>query len=153
MSPQQSLEQSYLILFNFLLLSKRRVFTVGADYGLSGMQTVLLVMLDSPRPMHHFKVLFNCDASNITGIVDGLEEKDLVERFSDPTDRRLKMVRLKPAGDVVRAAVLDQLTGHDTPLLSRLDADELQTFIELLEKITAGERHCPAEGKVQHGKG
>lgn len=151
MSPQQSLEQSYLILFHFLLLSKRHVFTIGADYGLSGMQTVTLVMLDRPRPMRYFTELFNCDASNITGIVDGLEEKDLAERFSDPTDRRLKMVRLKPAGDVVRTAVLDQLTGHDTPLLSRLDADELQTFITLLEKITAGEKQCPAARKVHYG--
>jgi DNA-binding MarR family transcriptional regulator len=144
-SPQQSLEQSYLILFHFLLLSKRRIFSIGADYGLSGMQTILAVMLDRPRPMHHFKKLFNCDASNITGIVDGLEEKGLAERCSDPKDRRLKMVRLSPAGKALRTSIMEQFAAHDSPLLSRLDARELKMFIALLEKITAGEQNCPAQ--------
>jgi DNA-binding MarR family transcriptional regulator len=40
-----------------------------------------------------------CDASNITGIVDRLEAKELVVRTADPGDRRVKLIERTRAGD------------------------------------------------------
>jgi DNA-binding MarR family transcriptional regulator len=141
MSQQTSLEQSYLVLLNFLMLSKRRVFELGAESGLTGMQAMMLFMLDHPRPMHNFKKVFNCDASNITGLVDGLEQKQLASRYEDQADRRIKMVKLEPKGKRARTTLLRNLSAHGSPLLSKLNPAELQTFIALLEKITTGEQH------------
>jgi DNA-binding MarR family transcriptional regulator len=138
MTAAESIEQSYLALFKFLLLSKHRVFELGSKYGLSGMQTMLLCLLDSPRPMNNFRKVFNCDASNITGIVDGLEHKQLVKRFEDANDRRLKMVKLEPKGQRLRGELMKSLTTANSPLLSKLTRIELKTFIQLLEKITKG---------------
>jgi DNA-binding MarR family transcriptional regulator len=138
MAQQESLQKSYLVLFKFLMLSKRRVFELGANYGLTGMQTMMLVLLEHPRPMNNFRKVFNCDASNITGLVDGLEQKQLASRYEDSEDRRIKMVRLEPKGKRLRTAVMKRFTTLDSPLLSKLSPTELTTFVSLLEKITAG---------------
>ena len=141
MAKQNTLEQSYLALVEFLLLSKRRVFELGSEFSLTGMQAMMLFMLDRPRSMHSFKQTFNCDASNITGLVDGLEQKKLASRYENSDDRRVKMVELLPLGRRTRSALLRQLTSHGSPLLSRLSTNELRTFIELLHKLTSDELH------------
>lgn len=140
MSHETSLEQSYLVLLRFLMLSKRRLIELGAECDLTSMQVMMLFMLDQPRPMNNFKKIFNCDASNITGLVDGLEQKQLASRYEDPKDRRLKMVRLETKGKRVRTALLRNLTSTGSPLLSKLTPTELATFVKLLKKITAGEQ-------------
>ncbi len=44
----------------------------------------------------------HCDPSNVTFLVDRLEERGLVERSDDPTDRRVKAISLTPAGVAAR---------------------------------------------------
>lgn len=142
MQHSQSLEKSYLTLFKFLMLSKRRVFDLGTELGLTGMQTMMLFLLDVPRPMNKFRKLFNCDPSNITGLVDGLEQKQLARRYESPTDRRIKMVKLEPKGTQVRRLLMQSFMTHNSPLLSQLTTEELTTFIHLLEKITTRAEHA-----------
>lgn len=139
MPQETSLEQSYLVLVKFLMLSKRRIFELGSEHDITGMQAMTVFLLDSPRPIGSLRKIYNCDASNITGIIDGLEQKGLVTRYEDPADRRLKMVELTPEGLNIRIAIIKQMMSHNSPLLSRLSADELVTFIALLQKITAPE--------------
>jgi DNA-binding MarR family transcriptional regulator len=87
--------------------------------------------------MSDFMKIFNCDASNVTGLVDGLEQKNLASRYEIQQDRRLKMVKLEAKGRRVRTALIKGLT-HGSPLLARLNPDELTIFVELLRKITSG---------------
>ncbi len=42
--------------------------------------------------------LLHCDPSNVTGIVDTLEERNLAERKPSEADRRVKVVELTAAG-------------------------------------------------------
>jgi DNA-binding MarR family transcriptional regulator len=118
------------------MLSKHRAIELGSEYGLTGMQTFMLLMLEKPRPMYSFKKVFNCDASNVTGLVDGLEQKDLASRFENPEDRRLKMVELDKRGREIRRAMLKKIAARDGPIFSRLTAEEFDDFIRLLQKIT-----------------
>lgn len=136
MSQQLSLEQSYLALVEFLMLSKQRLIEIGTKYHLSGMQTITLLLLEEPRPMGTFRHIFNCDASNVTGIIDGLEQKQLVRRFESSTDRRIKMIQLLAHGKRVRATILHQLTSDDQYILANLTPDEAASFIDLVHKIT-----------------
>lgn len=136
MTQQATLEQSYLVLVRFLLLSKKQVIDLGAEYGLTGMQALLLFQLDQPRPMNIFSKIFNCDASNITGLVDGLVQKKLARRYEDPEDRRVKMVKLEAKGTRIRNSLVHDLTAQDNPLLAKLSPAEQQSFIKLLQKIT-----------------
>ncbi|MDE2028100.1 MAG: MarR family transcriptional regulator [Candidatus Omnitrophica bacterium] len=44
--------------------------------------------------------------ANITGLVDSLSRKGLVERIDDPNDRRVNMIKLLPKGERLLDAVL-----------------------------------------------
>jgi DNA-binding MarR family transcriptional regulator len=137
MATTTSLEESYLVLIEFLMLSKRRIIELGAESGLTGMQAMMLFCLSKPRPMNSFSKMFNCDASNVTGLVDGLEQKKLASRYESTKDRRIKMVKLEPKGEQVRSALLSRMTDQDSPILSKLTPKEFQVFITLLQKINA----------------
>jgi DNA-binding MarR family transcriptional regulator len=141
---QSSLEQSYLVLIEFLMLSKRRVIEAADEFGLTGMQAMTLFLLDRPRPMNSFGKIFNCDPSNVTGIIDGLESKGLVKRFEHPKDRRIKMVELCEAGTPIREAMIRELTGPDSAILQNLTTDEVDEFVRLVGKIT--DTRCPSSG-------
>jgi DNA-binding MarR family transcriptional regulator len=130
-------EESYLVLIKFLIESKQRLFELGAKQGLSRMQVVILLLLDAPHPMGTFTKLLNCDPSNVTGIVDGLEQKGLAARYDVEGDRRIKMVKLSPKGRRVRAGLLRKLTASDDYLLAKLTPAETEIFIKLVRKITA----------------
>jgi DNA-binding MarR family transcriptional regulator len=62
-----------------------------------------LRMLDQPRTMSEIAAVLDCDNSNVTGIVDGLEEKGLATRRPSETDRRVKLIALTAKGRKVRA--------------------------------------------------
>jgi DNA-binding MarR family transcriptional regulator len=57
-----------------------------------------LRILDKPRTMSEMATTLRCDNSNVTGIVDGLEEKGLALREPSPGDRRVKLIALSPEG-------------------------------------------------------
>ena len=118
------------------MLSKKRLIEIGSTYHLSGMQTITLLLLEEPRPMGTFRHIFNCDASNVTGIIDGLEQKQLVKRFEVNSDRRIKMIKLLARGKHVRVALISQLTSDDQYILAKLTPDEAANFISLVQKIT-----------------
>src|SRR5665213_961489 len=106
MTKNISLEDSYLALVEFLMLSKRSVIDIGANYSLTPMQAMTLLFLNEDRPMNSFTTIFSCDPSNITGIVDGLQSKQLASRYESTTDRRIKMIKLEPKGAKIRAAFI-----------------------------------------------
>ena len=136
MSQITSLEESYLALVEFLMLSKRHLHEVGSGFELNGMQVVALILLTEPRPMHYFTKFFNCDPSNTTSMVDSLESKGIVTRIESESDRRIKNVTLLPKAKKTRAALLGTLSEHMKLPLSKLSPSEAQDFIKLVQKIT-----------------
>jgi DNA-binding MarR family transcriptional regulator len=70
-----------------------------AAAGLTATQAMMLTWLSEPTSMRQFAERMGCDASNITGIVDRLEVKELVVRTADPGDRRVKLIKRTRAGD------------------------------------------------------
>ena len=131
-----STEEAFIIFIKFLMFSKHRVIELGSNYGLTAMQTLTLFLLDRPCPMHSLRKAFNCDASNITGLIDGLEQKELASRYESPEDRRIKMVRLEQRGREIRRSLLHLLGKQDSPILTKLSPKEYDTFIGLLQKVT-----------------
>lgn len=68
-----------------------------------------LRMLEEPRSMSQLADLLHCDNSNVTGIVDNLEEKDLAIRYPSETDRRIKVVELTVKGEILMRRVRREL--------------------------------------------
>lgn len=103
------------------------------------MQAFTLLLTDNERPksMGGFCKLYDCDASNMTGIIDGLESKGLVMRSDHPTDRRVKVIRLLPAGKKLKTQITRKLAQANSSLLDVLNEDEVKEFVRLIEKLSA----------------
>jgi DNA-binding MarR family transcriptional regulator len=75
------------------------------------------------------------DRSDLVSFLDELEERGLVVRTADTTDRRRKIVALTPAGEQLLGG-LDQLVfAADEELLAGLSAEERATLVRLLQRI------------------
>ncbi len=104
------------------------------DLGLSMPQAVALRYLEHPVPMRNLARAMGCDASNLTGIADRLEERGLAERRLDPCDRRVKLLVLTERGVAARAAIHRSMA-NDIAGLSRLTPTERELFTELLWRV------------------
>ena len=51
--------------------------------------------------MRRLAATMHCEASNLTGLVDKLERRGLVERRTDPADRRVRVLALTEEGEEV----------------------------------------------------
>jgi DNA-binding MarR family transcriptional regulator len=65
--------------------------------------------LEQPEPMGRMAELLHCDPSNVTGIVDTLEERNLAKRKPSEADRRVKVVELTAAGKKLRARASEEM--------------------------------------------
>jgi DNA-binding MarR family transcriptional regulator len=68
-----------------------------------------LRFLEQPQTMGRMAELLHCDPSNVTGIVDALEERDLAGRKPSADDRRVKVVELTAAGKKMRARAVEEM--------------------------------------------
>ncbi len=66
-------------------------------------------LLDQPRTMSEIAAFLHCDPSNVTGIVDGLEEKGLAERRPSERDRRVKLIELTAEGRRLRVRLTREI--------------------------------------------
>jgi DNA-binding MarR family transcriptional regulator len=103
-----------------------------APLGLTEPQALLIRRLREPMSMGTAAEALRCDASNLTGIVDRLEKRGLVERRTLATDRRVKELVLTDAGREVLGQLEELVTA--APGLSDLAGDEQDALIGLLRR-------------------
>jgi DNA-binding MarR family transcriptional regulator len=89
--------------------------------------------LDRPRAMSEIAAFLHCDNSNVTGIVDGLEEKGLATRRPSEGDRRVKLIELTAAGRQVRSRVTHALEKPPAWIEGLSEADR-RTLRDLLRR-------------------
>lgn len=75
------------------------------------------------------------DHPNITRLIDALEQRALVQRAPDPTDRRRSLVSLTPAGQELIGNLLPQVVAERARIFRGLAPAELATLAALLRKI------------------
>jgi DNA-binding MarR family transcriptional regulator len=85
--------------------------------------------------MRSLAEMWNCDASFVTVVVDGLEHRGLVERQVADYDRRIKTVELTQEGVASRERALDAVYAPRAGFLA-LTASEQETLARLLRKMT-----------------
>ncbi len=118
---------------------------VGLTPGL--MKALLSMRPGAPWPMKDLAGEWRCDASYVTSLVDGLEERGIVARHAHPGDRRAKIIALTDVGERVREDVLRRL--HEPPpCLDALTAAEVTVLRDLLAKLVAA---GAAPGEVAGG--
>jgi DNA-binding MarR family transcriptional regulator len=106
---------------------------LAAQHGLSAVQAKVLLQLqpESAVTMRTLAGQLQYDASNLTGVVDRLENMGAVRRQAQPHDRRAKGVLLTAEGERLRQAFWERLTSRSGPL-GRLNSGELTSLRTLL---------------------
>jgi DNA-binding MarR family transcriptional regulator len=127
--------EAWSLLLELLLAERGRVPAIAATLRLSPVQCHVLRLLEPGKPvsMRHVAEGLACDASNVTGIVDRLEARGLLERRSAAHDRRLRVLVVTRRGAAVRARLLARLTAPPPPI-ARLTAADQRTLCVLLRR-------------------
>jgi MarR family transcriptional regulator, organic hydroperoxide resistance regulator len=122
-------------MFELIHLSKRRFMAIASEFDLSPPQVMALRQLDpaEPKPMSELAIALRCDNSNVTGIVDRLEDRGLVQRRPGEHDRRVKMLMITERGAQVRAGLAARL---DEPpeALANLSPEDQRALRDIMRR-------------------
>ncbi|MET8812964.1 MarR family transcriptional regulator [Streptomyces sp. NPDC004549] len=106
-----------------------------AAHALTGPQARLLSLLAlEPLPMRRLAQRLKCEPSNVTGIVDRLESRGLVERRPDSGDRRVKLAAATEEGLSVARDLREGLRFAREPLAGLSD-EERGSLRDLLRRM------------------
>ena len=100
------------------------------------LKALLSLEPDGAEPMRVLAKGWGCDASWVTGIIDGLEERGYVERRVLATDRRVKVVQVTPVGEQAKGRALERLHEPPAAITSLSQADQV-ALRDLLRKVRA----------------
>ncbi|MET8029394.1 MarR family winged helix-turn-helix transcriptional regulator [Streptomyces avermitilis] len=108
------------------------------EHTLTGAQARLVSLLSlEPLPMRRLAEKLKCEPSNVTGIVDRLEARGLVERRPDPADRRVKLAACTEEGHRVARGLRDSLDFAREPLAGLSHEERLSLRALLLRMLEA----------------
>jgi DNA-binding MarR family transcriptional regulator len=122
------------LLFAIADETKTRALEALAEYDLTLTQGLALHELEQPQRMRELAETLGFDASHVTGIVDGLEDRGLVERRADPHDRRVKVLVITAAGAKLRREIEGRVFLPPSGL-ERLTAAQCRELRELLVAV------------------
>jgi len=120
----------------FFTYGRPRIMSAGHELDLSPPQAIVLRMLDEPRPMSELASMMRCDNSNLTGIVDRLEERGLVERTAAERDRRVKLIALTEDGRELRGE-LSRRMAVPPDVLAQLSSTDQRALRDILARALA----------------
>lgn len=104
-------------------------------HALTGAQARVLRLLSlEPAPMRRIAQKLHCEPSNVTGIVDRLEARGLVERRPDPADRRVKLAAATEKGRETANLLRESLDFAREPL-AELTVAERTVLRSLLRRM------------------
>lgn len=77
------------------------------------------------------------DKTRIIDVLDDLQDRGLIRREPDPSDRRARLLALTPAGRRLRDRVRRDIRREEERVLSSLPADERAVFLRALHRLSA----------------
>lgn len=108
------------------------------------LKALLSLDADDAEPMRALAKGWGCDASWVTGIIDGLEERGYVERQVLAADRRVKVVQVTDLGEKAKARAMDCLQ-EPPAAIAALDVADQEALRDILRKVRAISR-CRSAG-------
>ncbi|MGY0498512.1 MarR family winged helix-turn-helix transcriptional regulator [Nocardia sp. FBN12] len=107
----------------------------------------LTVLRRGPVAMRALANRLGCDASNVTGIINRLEKRGLVQREASPSDRRVTNLVITPEGERVTDAIRARMHTTEQGLNGLSDQDRAH-LSDLLERVFPGRSPGPCEGRA-----
>ena len=141
--PTELVASSLFLLKRLGFAAKSRSLEMYEQEDLNPYHYAILALLDEGLPETQAAIAdsLGYDRGTLVGLLDELEEKELIERKRDPDDRRRHIVRLTADGKrtLARLRALNKRLEDD--FLAPLDAEQRQALHSLLLELAA--RHEP----------
>jgi len=122
------------LLFSYVERLRAHFESVAAAHDLTVMQAKVLMFLGDAEPMRCVAENLGCDPSNITGVVDRLQDRGFLTRSEDPNDRRVKLLHATAAGKRLRETIglnlFREMPGMGE--LSRAQVADLRNLLSML---------------------
>ena len=139
------MDDTWELLMDLVMAERARIPQIAAEFQLSPPQVHALRMLEpeQPLPMGRLACALGCDASNVTGIVDRLEQRGLIERRPSDRDRRVKVLVVTSQGAKVRKALMIRLSEPPQSIAALSPADR-RRLAGLLRRALSRAAAAPA---------
>src|SRR5438552_17558162 len=113
----RQMNECWELLFDLLMAERARFPAIAAEFDLSPTQVHVLRLLEpgTTVPMGRLACGLGCDASNITGVIDRLEARGLVERRAGERDRRVNVLVVTDRGLQPRRPLAHPLSPPPSP--------------------------------------
>jgi MarR family transcriptional regulator, organic hydroperoxide resistance regulator len=123
-------------LFDLAMSQRNRVPAIAAEFELSPVQAYVLRLIEPGEgvPMGRLARGLACDASNVTGIVDRLEARGLIERRQATNDRRVKVLVITSRGEELRAVMLQRMA-EPPEEFTRLSPEDQRTLARIIQQM------------------
>lgn len=137
--PKELLESTTFLLKRLGYAAKERALAAYEATGLHPYHhAVLLVLGEGSRETQgSIADALGYDRGQLVGLLDELEERELVERRRDPNDRRRHLVRLTPVGTKTLRRLRSIAGQIEDDFLAPLDAEERVALHSLLRRLAA----------------
>jgi DNA-binding MarR family transcriptional regulator len=129
-----------------------RLHGICSSFGLTPGLAKALVHLSPGEgiAMRELAEQWGCDASYITALVDGLEQRGMAERRPSPVDRRVKAVALTEAGAIAKEEMLNRMW-EPPRAFDVLTPSEQRRLRDLLAKVAGADtRLTETRARIKH---
>jgi DNA-binding MarR family transcriptional regulator len=97
---------------------------------------VLTALVEQPvRTQAALAQAINADKSRIIGVLDDLQQRGLISRQPDTSDRRVHLLTLTPAGERLRGSVQDAIRGSEEEVLATVPPADRDAFLRSLTAL------------------
>jgi DNA-binding MarR family transcriptional regulator len=94
---------------------------------------VLTALAEQPvRTQAALAQAINADKSRIIGVLDQLQQRGLITRRPDTSDRRVHLLSLTPAGERLRGSVQAAIRASEEEVLTAVPAADREAFLRSL---------------------
>ena len=124
------------LLFAYVDRLRAHFDSVAKAHDLTPVQAKVVLFLGQPERMRCVADGLGCDPSNVTGVVDRLEERGLILREEGKPDRRVTLLKETPRGRKLREK-LEAVLFEDVPGMDRLTSAQVAGLKEALARLGA----------------
>jgi DNA-binding MarR family transcriptional regulator len=123
-----------IVLHDVARLMRTRFDQWASAYGMTRAQGIILARLSRQPGLSQNEMAALCEVEPITigRLVDRLEARGLLERRSDPSDRRIRRLHLLPASEPILAAIQDYKAKLQDELTGDVEPEAIATVLDVL---------------------
>jgi len=114
---------------------KREIFKLMDTDKFSHAEINLILHLKNNKSLSHISKIVQIQKSNMTKLVDSLENRKILKRSRDEKDKRIIYLVLTEAGEKVRKKLASDYEKHLAEILNKVSDEEVENAITILNTI------------------